>query len=118
MGKRGFILLCVCLGLATATAAQANGAANGTVTYFVPFTYNGVEGFVVRLTTMSTPAACSTSNRFIMMNTSASYKTTLAAVLGAHFSGSSIFIRGTGSCTQYDNASEDLAYVCLGPDPC
>ena len=108
----------VLLGLALLTGAHANGSAVGTVTYFVPFTFNGVEGFVVRLTTMSTPAACSTSNRFIMMNTDPKYKTTLAAVMGAHFSGSSIFIRGTGSCTQYDNASEDLAYVCLGPDPC
>jgi hypothetical protein len=38
--------------------------------------------------------------------------------MGSHFAGTPIFIRGTGGCTMYDNASENLSYVCLGPDPC
>ena len=111
-------LLGALLGFALMSAAQANGLASGTVVYFVPFVYNNHEGFVVRLTTMSTPAACSTSNRFIMMDTDMKYKTTLAAVMGAALAGSFIRIHGTGACTMYDNASEDLAYACLGSDPC
>jgi hypothetical protein len=58
MIRRTRRILGVLLGLAMVASSHAAGVASGTVTYFTFFTYNGVEGFVVRLTGMSSqPAA-------------------------------------------------------------
>jgi len=110
--------LLIGIGLAVSSSAQASGSASGLITYFVPFVSGGVEMFAVRLTTMSTLPACNTATRFVMSAADPKFRTTVAALLGAHFSGTSIFIHGQGTCTTYDNASEDLAYICLGTDPC
>jgi hypothetical protein len=104
------------IGLLISALAQA-GSGNGQITYFVPFVINGQEAFVFRLSTMSGAPACSSGNRFALTAADPRYKTIVAAIIGASLSGASIFAWGSGSCTTYAG-SEDLSYICLGPDPC
>jgi hypothetical protein len=117
MRTRWLLPLLIGCGMLATGAARANGSASGVITYFIPFVYNGVEMVAVRLTTMSNVPVCGTANRFVMSSSDPKYKTVIAMLLGAHFSGSPIFIHGQGTCSNYVG-SEDLAYACLGPDPC
>ena len=107
--------------LLQASPLSVAGSASGIVTYFVPFDIGGQEAFVFRLSTMNSDApACNTSNRFVVTAANPRFKMFFASILAASMSNTPIYVYGSGSCTIYDNASENLAYICLGstPYPC
>jgi len=94
------------------------GTGTGLVKYFVHFDLNGQETFVVRFSSMNSIAGCATANRFTMSASNPTYKTTKAIILGAWLAGNTtVFVHGNGTCNTY-GASEDLAYICAGGDPC
>jgi len=93
-----------------ALAQSGGGTGSGTVLNFTPAVSNGVEFYVLTLSSMST-ASCATTGRFALSSSDPKYKTTVAILLGAYFSGTSVFARGLATCTVY-GGSEDLAYVC------
>jgi hypothetical protein len=96
------------------TANVQAGTGLGKITYFVSFNIGGSEAFVVRLDSMS-PAGCATGNRFVLTDTDRRFKTITAMIMGAHYC--PIRLIGAGSCSLYVG-SEDLAYACMGDDPC
>ena len=64
------------------------------------------------------PGACNTDGRFVITASDPKYKTVLAAMMGAYFSGSAVFARGQGTCNIY-GGSEDLSNMCFnGGVPC
>lgn len=109
-------------GLLVATLAWGTaqaGTASGTVVSFTPVTQqNGTEFFVLTLSNRSNAPACATSSRLALSATDAKYKTVVAMLLGAYFTGASVYAVGEGTCNTYGD-SEDLQYVCLnGGTPC
>lgn len=103
----GLVLVMLTFGV-----ARAAGSGSGTVANITPIVLNGTEFFVVTLSTMSGQPACADGSRFALSASDPKYKSVLAILLGAYFSGSSVFARGLGTCNLYAS-SEDLGYVCL-----
>jgi len=95
------------------------GTGSGAVTNITPIVLNGTEMFVVTLSTMNESPTCDGSSpRFALSASDPKYKSVMALLLGAYFSGASVFARGLGTCNLYSSA-EDLSYVCLnGGVPC
>jgi hypothetical protein len=108
-------VLIAMLALGTAQA----GTGSGTVTNITPAVSNGTEFFVVTLSTMSGQPSCTSSSRLALSATDPRYKTIISILLGAYFSGASVYANGAGTCNTYPGGAEDLAYVCLdGGAPC
>lgn len=119
LGRERIVLCAILAMCCSMSSALAAGTGSGQVVYFVPFNLNGQEAFVVRLSTMSNKPACNGANRFVVSSANNPlYKTHLAMVMSAMMSGTHLFIHGTGSCTIYDNNSENLSYICAGGEPC
>ena len=88
-------------------AAQAGyGAGLVTIPIFMP---DG-KVFVTPSTPLTSPAACNTTNRFVIDSTTAGGKSMVAALLMAKAMGSTVFFAGTTFCTLFQNA-EDLTYI-------
>jgi hypothetical protein len=98
--------------------AQA-GTGSGTVINITPAVINGTEFFSVVLSTMNGAFPCGGTARFVLSATDPRYKTIIAMLLGAYFSGASVYANGAGTGNTYPGGAEDLAYVCLdGGAPC
>ena len=94
------------------TGAIQAGTGSGTVVNITPAVLNGTEMFVVTFSTMSSQPTCASSSRFALSASDPKYKSVFAILIGAYFSGASVFARGLGSCNLYAE-TEDLGYVCL-----
>jgi len=112
--KRLAILCC----LGYCAIAQA-GSGGGQIVSFTPVVSNGTEFVVFVVQDMnSDKASCNTDVRFTLSAADPKYKSVLAAMMGSYFSGTSIFVRGKGTCTTYAG-NEDVSYVCFnGGVPC
>jgi len=117
---RWFFALC-CLGY---SAANHAGTGSGQIVAFTPVALaNGTEFFVVTLQNMTGQPPCAGGVgtppfRFALSAADPKYKTTLAAMMAAYFSGSSVYAVGLGTCNTYSQ-SEDLGYMCFnGGVPC
>jgi hypothetical protein len=106
-----YALRLAALALTVSGLAEASGSGSGTVTNFTPTETGGVEFFVVTLASMTGMASCATTARFALSASDPKYRTTVAILLAAYYSGASVFARGLGTCNTYAG-SEDLAYVC------
>jgi hypothetical protein len=86
----------------------------------IPAVTSGTEFFVVTLSVMSGQPSCTgPSPRLALSTADPRYKTIVSNLLGAYFSGASIYANGAGTCNTYPGGAEDLAYVCLdGGIPC
>lgn len=88
------------------------GTGTGTVVNLTPSALSGTEFFVLTLSSMTGQPSCATSGRFALSSSVPTYKTIVAGLLGAYFSGATIFVRGLGTCDLYAG-TEDVAYVCF-----
>jgi hypothetical protein len=94
------------------------GTGSGTVVNLTPSALSGTEFFVLTLSTMTGQPTCATSGRFALSSTAPTYRTIVAGLLGAYFSGATIFVRGLGTCDTY-TGTEDIGNVCFdGGTPC
>jgi len=119
MMKRWLTLLAGCTCVLGVTSAEATGTGTGSITNLTSFTFNGVEMFTLTMSSMSSPfAACAHSNRFIISAQDPKFKTVLAMLLGAYYSGSSVIVYGGGTCNTYDGASEDINGACVSTTSC
>jgi hypothetical protein len=108
----------VLIAILALSTAQA-GTGSGTVTNFTPAVNNGTEFFVVTLLTMNGPFSCGGIARFALSAADPRYKTIVSILLGAYFSGASVYAYGAGTCNTYSGGAEDLAQLCLdGGVPC
>lgn len=103
--------------LALATTAAVAGNGSGTITGFIPGNPAGTAIFVFNTSTVSSPPACDTTQRFAISSTAPHYKDTVAAILEAHATGTPVFAVGLGTCNVLGDA-EDLNYVCVGTISC
>lgn len=108
--------------LATAyQVALASGTATGTVTTYVTGSQAGQEYLLVYFSSIANQPTCARgpgaqAGRFILTASAPNYKSVLATVVAAYFSGTPLLAEGLGTCSSWPN-TDDLAYVCPGVGP-
>lgn len=105
------------IGLALMTSVAAAGSGSGTVTGFIPGNATSGTVFVFKTSTVSGSPTCDTTQRFAIASTNPQYNSTVASVIAAYATGSSVNAVGLGTCDVVSNA-EDLNYVCVGTISC
>ncbi len=105
------------IGLVFITSVATAGNGGGIVMGFIPGSLQGTAVFIFSTSTVSNSPSCDTTQRFAISSADAKYKDTVAAVLEAHATGTSVNAVGLGTCTVLSNA-EDLNYLCIGTIPC
>ena len=114
---RKVLLLSTLVATAAVAGSNPTGLATGVVTGFISGNPNGTAIFVFTTATWSSYASCNTTQRFVLSSADPKYKDTVALILEAHATGTSVTALGLGSCNALSNA-EDLSYVCVGTIPC
>lgn len=111
-------LLLASLGLAMTSHVASAGSSSGVITGVISYhCAPAVECVFVQASAHANHAACNVSSRFVISGSDPKFKTTVALLLGAYFSGTPVILYGTGACTTSSN-SEDLSHACTGTIPC
>lgn len=103
-----FLSILVAAVLAASSIAAQAGYVTGLVT--IPIFTSDNKVFVTPSTTVVSPPACNSTNRFVFDSSTSAGKAMLAALLTAKAMGSQVFFAGTTYCTLFSNA-EDLSYI-------
>lgn len=100
------------------SVSLASGSGTGSILGYIPSTTGSAqEFFVVSTSAITGTPSCNTSSRFALSSADPKYKSTLASVMAAFYSGAQVHIVGNGTCNVFSNA-EDIAYICFGSIPC
>ena len=99
------------------SATSFAGTASGKITGYIPYSTGQNGLFFIKVENAVNTPTCNTTTRFTMRNDNPKYNSTNAAVLAALMAGTTVVVKGNGTCDNFGN-SEDLAYICLGSTPC
>lgn len=99
----------------------ADGTSSGVLTGFVltPQAGDKVALLITPSVSITTPAACNVTNRFVIDANTAFGKTALSTILAAFHSGEEVRLTGNGSCdASLSSNSEVLRKVCTKDGAC
>jgi len=112
--KKYLISFIVCL---LPTMIFAEGTSNSKIKGYVLSNSGGF--YITPDVTISSPASCNQTNRFIVDTNSAFGKLVVSSILAAYHSGKELRLYGDGTCNSgINDNSETLRKICTKEGPC